>query len=112
MKLCIFSCNFCVAVRPVKISLSFVNATYKPGTQLIAYVVSNPSISRCTWINVSTTKMAASSCRLRLTERMVGSQMLRVNACNTIPRAVPEEKCITAEFNITVIKRKRSLCSH
>ena len=88
------------------IALSPQRERYTPGTILIADVKSNPPLQSCKWVNITDHSTIASSCRLRIMERMAGKQFLRVEACQSRHYLVSDEKCISAEVNITVVKSK------
>jgi len=88
------------------IALSPQRERYTPGTVLIADVKSNPPIQSCKWVNITDDSTIASNCRLRVMERMAGKQFLRVEACQSKHYLLPDENCISAEVNITVVKGK------
>ena len=92
---------------PTSIVMSPQQDSYTVGTIVNMSANSNPPIQNYKWVDVKTNTTLGMTNILRITERMLGERVIRMEVCNNIPERNPSKRCRETELNITVVTSTR-----
>ncbi|KAI0231095.1 hypothetical protein LSAT2_018537 [Lamellibrachia satsuma] len=101
-----FTSQLTVYYGPRSLMVTPIKESYYPGDEVKVTADSNPSLTTYTWVNTATNQTLGTGHTIVIPADMLGSQLLTITVCSSIPIPPENTICKNNQLSVTVIPKQ------